>query len=99
MRELMLLHGCRCLCESTSMSARENGSLISPSQVLSQHRKKNPVKPQQIQYEIFDATNGFICKSTTLNHLVEINWSRSKGILPSLEINNSFSSRRMPLFW
>lgn len=72
------------------MCEGEKERLISPSQVLLQHLKKNPVKPQQIQYEIFDATNGFICKSTTLSHLVEINWSRSKDILPPLEINKSF---------
>lgn len=79
------------------MCEGEKERLISPSQVLLQHLKKNPVKPQQIQYEIFDATNGFICKSTTLSHLVEINWSRFKDILPPLEINKSFSSHRMPL--
>lgn len=95
MRELVLLYGC--LWVHQHVCEGENESLISTSQVLLQHLKKNPVKPQQIQYEIFDATSGFICKSTTLDHLVEINWSRSKGILPTLEINKSFSSHRMPL--
>lgn len=71
-----------CVSPPACVRERENESLISPSQVLLQHLKKDPVKPRQIQYEIFDATNSFICKSTTLNHLVEINWSRSKGILP-----------------
>lgn len=71
-----------CVSPPACVRGRERKSDQS-SQVLLQHLKKNPVKPQQIQYEIFDATNGFICKSTTLNHLVEINWSRSKGILPS----------------
>lgn len=111
MRELMLLYGCWCLCESTVhvCETEWKSDHSFPGAGTSRQEKSCQTTTDLVwNLYIFDATNCSICKTTTLNHLAEINWSRSKDILPQLEINWSFfylltvasvrQSRRWPVY-